>query len=32
MLKKNGEKVHFNVGTQVFHRSQRVKQKSEFEK
>ena len=25
MLKKNGEKVHFNVGTQVSHRSQRVK-------
>ena len=25
MLKKNGEKVHFNVGTQVSHRGQRVK-------
>ena len=25
MLKKNGENVHFNVGTQVSHRSQRVK-------
>ena len=25
MLKKNGERVHFNVGTQVSHRSQRVK-------
>ena len=25
MLKKNEEKVHFNVGTQVSHRSQRVK-------
>ena len=25
MLKKNGEKVHFNVRTQVSHRSQRVK-------
>ena len=27
MLKKNGEKVHFNVGTQVSHRRQRVNMK-----
>ena len=30
MLKKNGEKVNFNVGTQVSHRSQRVNQYLEF--